>query len=293
MAQTERDTSDRFILSPAQRAEFVERGVIRLPGLLPAEALDRARDVILERLSQRGLWQDGAWRLDAMPRPQYPATGLKTGRAIGHGHPEFAALTCDPGLLAVVDQLLDGRPFDRRFWYSHPAVLFTLPNADVWRLPRGGWHTDGICMSSNAIPGVQMFGFLDPVAPGGGGTLVVAGSHRIVNEGRPMRIREVTRRLKREPFFRELMGGRYGAESGLPKARVGDVLVEVVELTGEPGDVWLTDMRLLHSGAPNAADRPRMMLTCRFVRVDALREIAKAYGKPWLAEDPSVNADAG
>ncbi|HEY1425644.1 MAG TPA: phytanoyl-CoA dioxygenase family protein [Caulobacteraceae bacterium] len=289
MAQTHHEIAYRVALSAAQRTEFAERGLLRLAGLIPTEPIDRAREVVLARLSQRGLWQDGAWRLDALPRPQYPATGLKTGRAIGHGHPELAALTRAPDLLAMVDQLLDGHPFDRRFWYSHPQVLFTLPNADVWRLPRG-WHTDGICMASNAIPGVQMFGFLDPVGPGGGGTLVVAGSHRLVNEGRPMRIREITRRLKREPFFRELMAGRCSADGAFPKARVGEVLVEVLELTGEPGDVWLTDMRLLHSGAPNAADRPRMMLTCRFVRVDALREIAKAYGKPWLAEDSDAGA---
>lgn len=284
MAQTINDTAHRFTLSAAQRAEFAERGVLRLPGLIPTEAIDPARDVVLARLSQRGLWQDGGWRLGAVPRPQYPATGLRTGRAIGHGHPELAVLTRDPGLLAVVDQLLEGQPFDRKFWYSHPQVLFTLPNAEAWRLPRGGWHTDGICMASGASPGVQMFSFLDPVLPGGGGTLVVAGSHRLTNEGRAMRIREITRRLKREPFFRALMAGRCVGEGGMPKARVGEVVVEVIELTGAPGDVWLTDMRLLHSGAPNAADRPRMMLTCRFVRVDALREIAKAYGKPWLAE---------
>ena len=32
-----------------------------------------------------------------------------------------------------------------------------------------------------------------------------------------------------------------------------------------PGDVYLTDMRLLHTPAPNATDKLRVMLTHRFV----------------------------
>jgi hypothetical protein len=282
--------STTFSLSSDQLAEFAARGVLKLSRLIPAETVRRAREAVLAPLARRGLWQDGAWRLDAVPRPSYPKTGLKVGRAIGHDHPELQALIEAPDLAAAVDQLMDGHPFDRRFWGARPQVLFTLPNIDVWRLPREGWHTDGIRTASGASPGAQVLGFLDHVRPGGGGTLVVAGSHQIANEGRPMRIREITRRLRREPFFRELMAGRFSTAGGLPKARVGDVTVEVLELTGEPGDVWLMDMRMLHSPAPNAADRPRMMFTCRFVRVDALREIAKAYGKPWLNPDADVEA---
>jgi hypothetical protein len=40
---------------------------------------------------------------------------------------------------------------------------------------------------------------------------------------------------------------------------------------GEPGDVFLMDMRMLHTLAPNAAHVPRMMVTQRFV-LEALRD---------------------
>jgi len=62
-------------------------------------------------------------------------------------------------------------------------------------------------------------------------------------------------RLRRLPYFRELMSkddkdrGRFLSES----CPVGDVDLEVVELHGEPGDVFLVDMRVLHTGAPKGA----------------------------------------
>jgi hypothetical protein len=49
-------------------------------------------------------------------------------------------------------------------------------------------------------------------------------------------------------------------------------------MTGAPGDVWLMDLRVLHVGSPNAAERPRMMLTFRYERSDLLHEVASAFG---------------
>ena len=281
MAQSPTNLPNRFTLSPEQRAEYAERGVLKLPGLIPAETIRRAREAVLVPLAQLGLWQDGAWRLDALPRPQWPATGLKTSKAIGNKRPELEALIDEPDLLAAVDQLLDGHRFDRRV-FKRPQFMFTLPNIDAWRMP-DGWHADGPRFASGVSPGVQLFGCLDDVGPGGGGTCVVAGSHRLANaEARFLRARDLRGILSREPFFRELWAGRGGEAGVLPKARIDGVPVEVVECVGAPGDVWLTDLRILHSGAPNAADRPRMMFTHRFMRADLLREMAEAYG--WTPE---------
>jgi ectoine hydroxylase-related dioxygenase (phytanoyl-CoA dioxygenase family) len=64
----------------------------------------------------------------------------------------------------------------------------------------------------------------------------------------------------------------------LPAATVHDVPLQVTELTGSPGDAWLMDLRVLHASAPNAGDRPRVMLTHRFERADLLPEVAQAWG---------------
>jgi ectoine hydroxylase-related dioxygenase (phytanoyl-CoA dioxygenase family) len=128
-----------------------------------------------------------------------------------------------------------------------------------------------------------VFAFLDTVESRGGGTLVVAGSHRLLNEGRFLRVKDLRDLLCRETFFRELCSE---ASSGLgDRARllgqvgaVGDVTLEVLELTGSPGDAYFTDLRALHTAAPNAASYPRIMATDRFVPVDVMRELAEALG---------------
>jgi ectoine hydroxylase-related dioxygenase (phytanoyl-CoA dioxygenase family) len=56
------------------------------------------------------------------------------------------------------------------------------------------------------------------------------------------------------------------------------VPLKVLELTGEPGDVWITDLRVLHAAAPNASDRPRVMVTDRFVPAELVPAISAAYG---------------
>jgi hypothetical protein len=270
-----------FTLTPQQLAEFDRRGVLRLPGLLSAGRVRRAREYVQDRLALLGLWRDGAWRLDDRPRPQWPDSGVKGSKAIGNRHPAVEALLDEPALLAAVDSLLQGRPFERAL-FKRPQVMFTLPNIDAWTVPTG-WHADNPRLASNRRPGVQLFACLDAVEPGGGGALLVPGSHRLFNEGRVILTKELTGLFRREAFFRDLFADAPGAaqdRAGLlhRKGAVGDVPLEVMECTGAPGDAYLVDLRLLHAAAPNASDRPRMMVTHRFLCVDAVAELAEAHG---------------
>jgi hypothetical protein len=269
------------VVTPEQLDEFNRRGVLRLSGLLAAERVRRAREYVLLRLARLGIWKDGAWQLGALPRPQWPATGLKTSQVIGNRHPDLEALFAEPAIVSTVQTLLDGCAIDRTV-YRRPQVLLTLPNCDTWTVP-SSWHVDVPRLASGRQPGVQLFAFLDRVEPRGGGTLVIAGSHRLLNEGRVIRAKELRKVLCRDAFFRKLYSG--ASVSIDERARlldqgyaVGDVALEVVELTGAPGDAYLTDLRLLHASAPNAADRSRMMATHRFVRADVVQELTEAYG---------------
>jgi hypothetical protein len=268
-------------LTPDQLNEFDRRGVLCLRGLISADRVRGAREYVQRRLAQLGLWKDGAWCLGDSPRPQWPATGLKTSKVIGNKRPDVEALLEEPGLLAAVEALLGGGAFDR-VAYPRPSVLFTLPNSDTWTVPTG-WHVDTPRLASGRQPGVQLFTFLDTVEPRGGGTLVVAGSHRLLNEGRFIRVNEIRQLLCREVFFRDLYSeGQSGVDD---RARllgqtgaVADIALEVMELTGAPGDAYMTDLRLLHTAAPNATDRPRVMATHRFVREGVMQELAEGFG---------------
>ena len=102
--------------------------------------------------------------------------------------------------------------------------------------------------------------------------LVVSGSHRLLNNGSRGRSKNIKTLLRRLPYFRELMSkesvdrGRFLTTPGSAQdPNEGDVSLRVVELCGRPGDVYLTDMRLLHTLAPNATCEPRIMLTHRLV----------------------------
>jgi hypothetical protein len=54
---------------------------------------------------------------------------------------------------------------------------------------------------------------------------------------------------------------------------VGNVEVQVIEMHGRPGDVFLMDMRVLHAVAPNATRVPRLMFTLRFMLPAVQREV--------------------
>jgi hypothetical protein len=276
--------TQNFTLTPEQRDEFKRAGILRIDGLLSAEGVRRAREAVLRPLERLGLWKEGAWHLDALPRPQWPNTGLKTSEVIGNRHSELAALVEESALAAAVDALLEGRPCERPGPNRRPQVLFTLPNAQTWTVP-SGWHSDRPRLASGQSAGVQLFAFLDVVEARGGGTLAIAGSHHLLNEGRPIRPSKFGRLLRAEPFFADLLvadppqgSAQHRADLLHRTGAVGNVLLQIVEMTGGPGDVWLMDLRVLHVGGPNAAERPRMVLTFRYERSDLLHEVADAFG---------------
>ena len=55
--------------------------------------------------------------------------------------------------------------------------------------------------------------------------------------------------------------------------------LSVVELTGEPGDIYVTDLRLLHTVAPNVGPRPRMVMTQRYVYREAMAEMLTSQAR--------------
>jgi ectoine hydroxylase-related dioxygenase (phytanoyl-CoA dioxygenase family) len=256
------------MLTTSQKEAFGARGLIRLEGFLPAEKVSRAREAVWRALERRGVWRDGTWRLDERPLSTAPNAGSHLVRDLKRRREIVDLITEE--VLEVVAELLDERlvfPMT-----ECPQILFTLPNAASWTVPHNIWHLDLPRLPGCGIPGVQLFTFLDTVTPGGGGTLAVAGSHRLLNESKRISSKQLKKRLKREPYFRDLMSkdfvdrNRFVRES----SRASDVELQVVEMHGEPRDVFFMDLRILHRLAPNAARVPRIMVTQRFL-LESLR----------------------
>jgi hypothetical protein len=267
------------MLTETQRQEFELKGVLRLEGLISAEGARRAREAVLRPLEQIGLWRNGGWNLEAVPPAKWPLTGPKTAATIGHRHPELRALIEEPRLTGLIQGLIGDCSLDPA---QRPQVLFTLPNSEHWTKPCG-WHVDLPRLASGRSPGVQIFTFLNSVDPGGAAPLAVAGSHRLLNDRGGIRSKDIRRGLVTHPFFRDFYIDVRGALSDRDaflgrRARMDGVEVGLVEMTGQPGDVWLMDLRTLHASAPNTSNVPRLMMTHRFVRADVADELAEAYG---------------
>lgn len=253
-------------LNAQQRQTFRDRGVLRIEGLLDREVLNVAMTELWARLAAQGLSAETGW---------LGASGKRTGAIVAvpkalknlQKQPQFAALL-GQNVVDIVDELLEGRAHATMVDYVQ--LLFTLPNVHEWRLPHKIWHLDMPRNQEASIPGVQIFACLNKVEPGGGGTVVVAGSHRLLNHGEFIRSRDVKKLLMREQWFSDLMSDCVEDRSVfMTDAGVVDgVEVQVIEMCGEPGDVYFVDMRSLHNLAPNARDVPRVMLTQRFLRID-------------------------
>lgn len=251
------------MFTTAERETFAAHGLIKRENFLPAEKVANARTVIFQHLAQVGLWHNGGWMLDKAQ----PTTDLTAGMALVKpldNHPALLALVSAEAP-AAASALVDGRPV---FPMSrHPGMLFTLPNATTWTVPHQHWHLDMPRLADGGVPGVQIFAFLETVEPGGGGTLAVTGSHRLGNSGVRINSGDLRKQLRQEPYFAALMSAQpddrlhFLHEIG----HVGDVELQVVEMTGTAGDVYFMDLRVFHTIAPNARPLPRIMLTQRYL----------------------------
>jgi ectoine hydroxylase-related dioxygenase (phytanoyl-CoA dioxygenase family) len=127
---------------------------------------------------------------------------------------------------------------------------------------------------------VQVFLIVDRVEAHGGGTLVIEGTHRSIDHIRRREgpgfagaSSELRRALRRDvPWLREVWSVRPGEDRiarflGVRQEHEG-VGLRVVEMTGEPGDVFVMHPWMLHAPSLNASARARVMVTERFRRLE-------------------------
>ena len=171
----------------------------------------------------------------------------------------------------AVTTLAPDRPPPPHGDWGGPLVTFPAPS--TWHVPSAGWHLDEPVRGAPAYRLLlKWLAYLGPVDDGGGGTVALAGSHRLVagwadqappdDPGRSAPVRDAVFGLA--PWFAVLRQGEHDARRDeLLRAGevVRDVPVSVVELTGGPGDVVFLHPHVLHAAAPNTSGRPRLMVT--------------------------------
>ena len=159
------------MLSPSQLEEFDRWGLLRLPAALPQSETAQMQDLVWEQLArEHGIERDrpDTWTVE---RPQ----GFK---AISRSE-TFSRTGVGPIAEAAEDLMGAGRWQPARNW--RPFVTFPVPGAS-WDLPVSGWHYDMPFdpEETRGVPAINVFAFLAPVLPAGGGTVVLAGSHHLV-----------------------------------------------------------------------------------------------------------------
>lgn len=260
-----------YMFTQIEHEHFALHGLIKRSAFLPPAQLGRVREVIFQQCEREGIWKDGQWQITRQEFIPGLAAGMALVKPLNR-HPAIIDLA-GGATLAAAGALAGARPVYPM--NPHPALLCTFPNASTWWLPHQSWHLDLPRLAESGLPGVQIFAILDDVEPEGGGTLAVTGSHRLLNDEGRISSSDLRKRLKREPYFAELMSGKPSDRLRLLRepGRVGDVEVRVVEMSGAAGDVYFMDLRMLHNIAPNARSKPRLMLTQRYLLDHARHEI--------------------
>lgn len=224
-------------MTPEQKTEFEYRGCLYLPGGLGKKAVQPVRAHVLKELKRLNIWSGGrslSGQLKGVPLFQQTNKLSQWIR-----YPQLHQTLMPASLCSAMDQLAG-----LRLSYADDAqLLISLPHKEAWTLQGLNWHRDIAQSQTLSIPGVQAFVLLDDVPPSGGATLALGGSHRLRDPNLAKRRVE------------ELDEGRSITLDGCE--------LSLIEMAGQAGDLYLMDMRVMHSPSVNASKKPRLMATAR------------------------------
>ena len=241
--------------------EFESIGIVKLEGVFTHEMAAAMRDAVWNA------WADvyGARRDDPSTWAGVERRTIKSAKR----HPSFREILGDQ-LRAFADLALGPG------WSTSNGLgelLASVPDAPRWHLPSSGWHSDyGYGVSMEPLAGLRVFAVFGAVPPRGGGTLLVEGSHRMVDRfvrtqphvaaGRASVARAACHNSN--AWLRDLTSGD-GLEPGrierfmMEITEVDGIRARVIEACGEPGDVYVCHPWTIHCAAPNANTQPRFL----------------------------------
>ncbi|OQX68766.1 MAG: hypothetical protein B6A08_08805 [Sorangiineae bacterium NIC37A_2] len=236
MARSRRSAATREVpVSPAERATLEASGFVLLRGAVPRDQLRPLREQIYSDLSRHGIAPSGRGlppKLRALP-PFQQIGKLSALAQI----PDLSSKLSSPRLQEAARVWAQGRPLS-----IQSQLLLSPPNQGEFRLTGLNWHTD--LGASQKSAGLQAFVLIDDVEPKGGPTLLLSRSHlRPTNAESEGELRRALRDV----------------------AQGSPLLSSIIGLSGQCGDVYLMDMRVLHTPSVNASSRFRLVGTIRYL----------------------------
>lgn len=249
------------MLSSSQQREFAQHGLVRLPGAIERRDVTAMCDHLWRELADLYQIDRGAPETWTALRPSGFQSLVRSDA--------FAPMA-SPAVRAALDDLLGSGCWQAPTHWGLPLVTF--PRTGRWEIPSGEWHLDFPATADEALGVARIFAFVSTVPPQGGGTLALAGSHRLIRRlavrirpGGVLRSADARKHLIRtDPWLASLWSAdvddreqRFMTDG----ATIDGIELRVSELTGEPGDVVLMHPWILHAAAPNCRTQPRLMLT--------------------------------
>lgn len=245
------------MLDGIRLGELATQGWTRVPSIVDSEAVADMLDRTWAFLEARGIRRN-----DSATWPEKVAK-LQPLRNAG----VFDAFLGEH-VDAIADQLMGpGR------WTTlgvRPQALITMPTSEPWQLPHTVWHFDLPARGpTDHLAALRLFGLVDDVAPHGGGTLVVEGSHELV---RRMVVAapghdaggssDVRATLREHEFFAALNRPEPDVVTFMEAGAIVDgVSIRVAEVTGAAGDLVVMHPWLMHNLSMNCRDRPRVAMS--------------------------------
>jgi len=237
------------VLTEQQRTDFERDGILRIERAFDADSAEQMRVVLWRELEARhGMVEHdrSTWTVE---RPY----GLKSTKRSA----VFRAIH-GPVLCGALDELFGAGGWGEPKHMGQ--VLVTMPGSVPWKVPDRLWHSD--FQSEGLVDGlfaVKWWAFFGGTKPGGAGTPQIAGSHRLFARHLAT-LQNTEYKHARDTFMRSHPWLKSIGDAVVDEeADIDGLPARVVELTGEPGDVFITHPWVFHSIAVNANDEPRMM----------------------------------
>lgn len=228
-------------MTPDQKSSFCATGCLLVKRALTKNQTESIKQGVFDELKRLRIWASGktlSASMKVMPAFQQIA---KLSTLIRQDNLHAKLVSHDT--FSIVASLSETRLIP-----AQSQLLVSLPNQGEWTLNGLNWHTDISPSGHRRVPGVQAFILIDDVLPRGGATLAMAGSHLLADR------EDLSRHL------REVLRQKGDLVGELSKNNLS-----ILEMSGQAGDVYLMDMRVLHTPSVNATKKLRIMATIRYL----------------------------
>lgn len=252
------------ILSPTQIDLFHCNGYLKIPELLEEKYVLKIQNEIWEELKE-------AFGIEKSNRKTW-TTPLFSPRKTKISPTNKALINSK--FRAIIDDLIGAANWtEPKSW---GGFLVNFPNKEgvEWHLNHKLWHWDYELFRLFELKGLLIFSFFAEVLPKGGGTLVVSGSHKTLEKyyqklsifQRNWKHGQQRKHfMKTHPYFSQLTDSSISTEQKIDQfmnkeTMVDGIPLQVIELTGAPGDVVFCHPRTIHAPANlNLNSSPRIM----------------------------------